>query len=114
MSVRDLIDKTQKNFVNSTSAPTRAVVYTRNSDSLVIPLNAFVDEVEFNQDDKDSKRVNRISFRGLILTQEPTFLDTITYDGKIYKVRRWTKVGDIYSVEAENAKQNKMATRSFK
>jgi len=114
MRVRDLIDSTRESFVNSDNAPTRAIVYTRNSDSLAIPLNAFVSNIEFNQDDKDDKKVNRISCRTLILEQEPTYLDTISYDGKVYKVRQWDKIGNAYSVEAENAKRNKVSSRKFK
>ena len=114
MSVRDLIDSTRTAFVNSDNAPTRAIVYTRNSDSLAIPLNAYVSGIEFNQDEKDDKKVNRISCRTLILEQEPTYLDIITYEGKTYKVRSWDKIGNVYTVEAENAKRNKVSPRKFK
>jgi len=114
MSVRDLIDSTRASFVASTSAPTRAIIYKRNRDSLEIPLNSFVSGVEFNQEEKDDKKVNRISCRTLILEEEPTYLDTLTYDGKIYKVRKWDKTGSAYTVEAENAKRNKVSSRNFK
>jgi len=114
MSARDLLDKTRAKFVDASTAPTRAIVYTRNRDLLDIPLNSFVSGIEFNQDDEDSKKVNRITCRTLILDEEPTPLDTITYDGKIYKVRNWDKSGNAYTVEAENAKRNKVSSRKFK
>jgi len=114
MSVRDLIDEVREAFVNSEDAPTRAVVYIRNSDLVETSLNAFVNGIEFNQEEKDDKKVNRISFRGLILEQEPTYLDTVTYNSKVYKVRTWDKIGNTYSVEAENAKRNKVTSRKFK
>ena len=113
MVARDLIDKTRANFVNSASSPTRAVVYIRASDSLDIPLNAYVSGTEFNQDDRDGKKVNKISCRTLILEQEPTKLDTITYDSIVYNVVMWDKAGNSYTVEAENKKRNKVTTRKF-
>ena len=114
MSARELLDKTREAFVDSDSATTRAIVYTRNSDLLEIPLNSFVSGIEFNQDDDDKKTVNRISCRTLILEQEPSKLDTVTYNGIIYKVRTWDNVGNVYTVEAENAKRNKIASSKFK
>ena len=113
MDVRDLIDKTRASFVDSSNAPTRAIVYTRSSDDLEIPLNAFVSGVEFNQDDKDDKKANRISCRTLILEQEPTKTDKITINAIVYYVRMWDKTGNAYTVEADN-KRNKVSARKFK
>lgn len=113
MTARDLIDKTRASFVDSTSAPTRAIVYTRSSDDLEISLNAFVSGVEFNQDDKDGKTANRISCRTLILDEEPTKTDKITIDGTVYNVRMWDKAGNAYTVEADT-KRNKVTSRKFK
>ena len=114
MNARELIDATKLQFVNADTSPTRAIVYTRSGDVTEIPLNAFVSGNEFNQDETDDKKVNKITFRGLILEQEPTKTDTILYDGKTYTVRMWDKSGALYNVIAENAKRNKVSSRKFK
>jgi len=114
MNARDLMDQTRLAFVDADTSPTRAIVYTRSSDSSEIPLNSFVSSGQFNQDEADDKKVNIITCAGLILEQEPTAQDTITSDGKIYKVREWSKSGNTYMVQAENAKRNKVSSRTFK
>jgi len=114
MNARDLMDQTRATFVNADTSPTRAIIYTRVSDSLEIPLNSFVSSGQFNQNEADDKKVNSITCAGLILEQEPTAQDTIISDGKIYIVREWRKSGNTYMVQAENAKRNKVSSRSFK
>lgn len=114
MDARDLMDQARSTFVNANTSPTRAIVYKRKSDDLEIPLNSFVSSGQFNQDETDDKKVNRITCAGLILEEEPTAQDTLTFDGKIYNVREWSKSGNTYMVEAENAKRNKVSSRSFK
>ena len=114
MSVRDLIDTTRKNFVKSTDAPTRAIVYKRDSDDKEISLNAFVSGIEFNQDGKDDKKVTKISCRSLVLEQAPTYLDEITYNGMTYNVRQWDMSGgNAYTIIADT-KRNKVSSRKFK
>jgi len=115
MSVRELIDASSTWFVDSGTAPTRAIVYTHISDALDIPLNSFVSGDDLNQDLSDDKKVNKITCT-VFLEEEPTKLDKILYNGKTYTVRMWTSLGTIgkYSVQAENAKRNKVTSRSFK
>jgi len=113
MSARDIIDSTRKAFVNSKSAPTRAIVYKRSSDDSEISLNSFVSNVEFNQDGDDDKKVNRISCKALILEEKPTRTDQIIYNGETYNVRLWDKMGDTYNIEAD-IKRNKVSSRKFK
>jgi len=113
MNTRDLIDRTRASYVNSSSAPIRAIVYVRSSDDLEISLNSFVKDVEFNQDEKGAGKASRISCRALILEKKPTKLDTIVYDGETYKVKTWRKRGNSYVVEAD-IRQVKVSSRSTK
>lgn len=113
MSARDLMDSYRTGFPNRSTSPSRAIVYTRSSDDAAIPLNAFVSGVDFNQDDKDDQKANRISCSGLNLEQEPTKTDAVAYAGKTYYVRSWSEGGSPYTVQADE-KRNKVTTRTFK
>ena len=101
-------------MMNPDTAPTRSIVYTRNSDLLEIPLEAFVTGEELNKDLPDDQKVNAVTFSGLILVQEPTKLDKILFSGRTYAVREWRLLGELYTVVAENNKRNKVSTRKFK
>ena len=95
------------------TAPSRSIVYHRHSDGLSIPLEVFVTGEDLNKDLPEDQTTNYVVCSGLILDQEPTKLDYFTLSGRAYTVRRWGKIGELYSVRAENAKRNKVTGRKF-
>jgi hypothetical protein len=99
---------------NSEHSPNRAIVYARDIDDIPLDKTALVANSEFNTDTDKEKKSNTITFSGVVLDFIPTKLDKITYDGVVYKIREWVKVGNIYSFFGENEKRNKVTSRSFK
>lgn len=98
MAARDLMDSTRSSWVDSDSAPTREVMYTRTSDDFAYPpLNSFVGGGKFNEEEKDKLEEHQ-SFGGLKLTEKPQVNDTVLYDGELFKVQRYMKFGELYQV----------------
>lgn len=103
MAARDILDKTRGNFVDLSTAPTRSIVYTVTFTGVDIPLNAFVGAGQFNKEERE-KLSDVQMFSALKLPTPPNTDvngDTITYDGVIYKVKRYTKQGQLYNVVGE-------------
>jgi len=99
---------------NTDTAPTRSIIYIRQSDAQSFNLEAFVTGEELNKAIAEDKTVNTVIFSGLILEAEPTKLDTIQFSGRSYRVSEWKLLGELYSVIAENDKRNPVTTRRFK
>lgn len=114
MGLREYRDAIREQWVTSDTAPTRAITYVRNSDSLSIPLNVFVSGEEFNKDLPDEKKVTATTFSGVKLSQEPTKLDTIIFLGRTYSVREWQRLGTLYTILADTEKRNRSTSRKFK
>ncbi len=97
MNARDLLDQTRETFVNANTSPTRSIVYTRTSDDVAIPLNSFVGGGLFNKKEKE-KLEDYQAFSGLKLDNKPQVNDTVTYDGELFKVQRYIKLGTLWTV----------------
>ena len=106
MNARDLIDEVRAEFVaDATISPTRSIVYTRVSDSNVTTLNSYIGVGQFSKSERET--IGRFeSFGGLDLIVTPEVLDTVTYNGIAWKVVRWTKLGQLYTVYGENKRHN--------
>ncbi len=106
MDARDLLDEIRASNVNSNTAPTRSIIYVRSRDDLNIPLNSFVGAGTFNKIEKD-KIDDWQSFGSLELDERPVSQvdgDTVVYDGITYIVRRYTKLGQLYTVYGEKSR----------
>lgn len=106
MDARDLIDSTRLAFQSDAStAPTRSITYKRLSDRVSSVLNSFVGVGLFNKIERET--IGRFqSFGGLPLTVPPEVDDVIVYDSEVWKVVRWTKLGQLYTVFCENKSHN--------
>lgn len=106
MSVRDTIDSTRSKFVKSKNAATRAIDYIRSRDDLSIPLNVYVGGGEFSKEEKETIQDFEM-FRALELEEEPITGvngDTLISGNTTYRVRRFSKLGTLYSVVGQNIK----------
>ena len=111
MNMRALMDQTREDWVeNSEVSPTRSIVYTRTSDDVVAVLNSFVGGGQFNKEEIDKLEDNQ-SFSGLKLDQKPVVNDTVSYDGEVYKVKRYTKLGSLWTVFGRKARHNGKPSR---
>ena len=110
MNARELIDEKRATFVNADTAPTRSIVYTRESDDQTLTLNSFVGGGNFNTDEKD-KLEDWTAFGGLSLEQDPQVNDKVTYDGRTFKVQRYTKFGDLWTVYARKSRHSGRPTK---
>jgi len=102
MSARELLDKTRSKFIDADTAPTRAIIYIK-ADGTNISLNSFVGAGQFNKEERDKLGDMQV-FSGLKLSFRPNTDingDSILHDGVTYKVRRYTKLGELYNVVAE-------------
>jgi len=111
--LRDFIDEIRDDFVDSATAPTRAIVYHRSRDNLDIPLNSYVGAGVFSKIEKETLE-DFESFGGLKLDERPKSGiegDTITYDGIVFKVRRVSKLGQLYTVIGEVSRHRGRATK---
>lgn len=113
MSLRDYRDGLREAWVASDTAPNRSIQYIPSSTQIALSLEAFVSGVDFNKDLSDDKKVNATTFSGLKLTLEPTRTDIIQFGGLSFTVRDWKLAGTLYTVYAENAKRNKVSSRTF-
>ena len=106
MNARALIDKRREAWVsNPRTSPTRSVTYTRTSDDVAVVLNSFVGGGVFNDEEK-KKLEDHQSFSGLKLDQKPQVNDTVTYDGEVFKVKRYTKLGSLWTVFGKKSRHN--------
>lgn len=106
MDARDLMDEVRRAFVDANTSPTRSITYTRSRDSLDIPLNSFVGGGQFNKEEKDTLDDYQ-SFSGLKLDEIPNTNsdgDTILYDGVTFRVKRYAKLGSLYTVYAKKTR----------
>ena len=98
MNARDLMDATRESWVSDDAiSPTRSIVYKRTSDDVEVTINSFVGGGNFNKEEKDTIE-NYESFSALNLTQKPQINDTVTYNGDVFKVKRYAKLGSLYTV----------------
>lgn len=99
MNARDLMDGIRADWIADGSvSPTRQIVYTRAVDDIALPpINAFVGGGNFNQLEKDTIDSYEV-FSGLNLAFEPAVNDLVTYNGKTWKVTRYTRMGSLYAV----------------
>lgn len=96
------LDSLRKNFVgNSNLSPSRQIEYFQSGASLGM-INAFVGGGYFNKEEKD-KIENMESFSAVVLEEKPSTKDYILYNGIHYKVVRYVKKADVYSIIAEKS-----------
>ena len=113
MALADLLEKTQKNYVSNQKLGTsKSITYNHKESTLVETTFAFVDTGDYNSKDKE-KTANEIKFSNVALTEEPSKLDSITYDGLTWNVREWSKDLGMYIIMCDNQKRNKVSSRSF-
>lgn len=106
MNVRDLIDQIRLHAVSSpTLMPTRLVTYTRSSDLVPTEFNSYVGVGAFTKTERETIGMYE-SFGGLALITPPAVMDIISYGGIDWRVTRWTKLGSLYTVYAENKRHN--------
>lgn len=99
----EYFDNLRRNFVsNPNLSPSREIEYFKEGLSLGKQF-CFVGGGVFNKEEKD--RVENLeNFCGVILYERPTTKDIIVYNDEEYKVRRWTKKGNIYTIYTEISK----------
>ena len=115
MGAMDLLIEAQTLFVTDADMGTSELISYTHKSGLVIPeLRCFVGDTEFHKRDKDDATKNQTSFSSLVLSEDPTNQDTITYDGKIYKVRSWEKSMDLFIIHTDNNKRKSTSSRNFK
>lgn len=111
MSIRDYRDSIRENWIaNPDIAPTRTITYTRDSDDVSVVIDAFIGGGQFNQEEKD-KLEDYQSFTGLNLEQKPKVNDTVSYDGEVYKVKRYNKLGTLWTVFGRISRHNGRPTK---
>ena len=109
MNAKDLLYQSQKEFVSSEYGLGESIVYTHN-DGTTETVNAFVDASSYHNQEKLETH-NASVFYNVILKKKPTIVDTITFNGLIWKVRDWELQGNLYIIYADNEKRNRTETR---
>jgi len=106
MDAKGLLDEVRLTFQSDkVIAPTRTITYTKESDRLPVAYQAFIGHGTFNKIERES--IGRFqSFGGLPLPTPPKVDDVILYDSEVWKVVRWTKMGQMYTVYCENKAHN--------
>lgn len=106
MDARALLDEVRLWFQSdSTIAPTRLISYMDEATRTAVPYNSYIGVGLFNKVEREE--IGRFqSFGGLPLPTPPTVDDLITYDGVKWKVVRWVKTGQMYTVFCENKYHN--------
>lgn len=103
---RDLLDTSRRAFVSDdTLGPVRTITYTRVADATVLSLNSFVGTGFFSKAERDALG-NFEAFGGLALTVEPEVGDIVDFHGRSWKVKRWTRLGELYTVYGEIKRHN--------
>lgn len=99
MNARDLMDASRKEWVgNSEMSPTRVIIYTPTLTGIPYePLNAFIGGGNFTVEEKETLE-NWEVFGGLVLPEDPEVNDTVAYNGQTWKVKRWTRMGELFAV----------------
>ncbi len=113
MNAMDLLNQTQSAYVNSDYGTAESITYNHKLSLASEDIKSFISGSDFNDKDRD-KTHNEVTFHNLILSEEPTKLDTILYNSITWKVREWTYSQSMYIVIAENAKRNTVSKREFK
>jgi hypothetical protein len=109
--IRTLIDEIRSEFVaDSSISPTRSITYKREADDVEVTLNSFVGNGNFNKVERDAIGSYQ-AFGGLALLVAPKVNDTVLYDGVSWKVVRFTKLGNLYTVYGEIVRTNGRPTR---
>lgn len=101
-----LIDDFRVSFAQDSSiSPSRTIEYVRQLDSVSITMQSFIGLGLFNKVEKDT--LGRFqSFGSLPLSVAPRVNDIVIYDGISWKVIRYTKMGNLYTVYCENKFHN--------
>ena len=106
MEARDLMDDIRGVWVSDSSlSPTRSVGYTRTNDDVSVTINAFVGGGNFTVKEKETID-NWEVFGGLALTVAPEVNDTVTYNGQTWKVKRHTRMGNLFAVYGYQKRHN--------
>jgi hypothetical protein len=104
--IRDLIDDIRHTWISDASmSPSRSIAYVRSSDDVENVMNVLVGVGRFNERERESIE-NHNSFTGLDLEVEPKVNDIVRYQGKEWRVRRYLKVGSLYTVFTEISRHN--------
>lgn len=112
MNAMDLLKKTQKKFVSSSSmSASESITYNHVSGTIVKNLRVFVDEENFNDSTREKGVINTTSFLNVFLDEEPTNKDTILYDSKTYFVKEWTKSTGMWIIHTVNNKRHAVTHR---
>lgn len=106
MNVRALIDEVRSGFVaDGEISPTRSITYSLALDATTVTLNSYVGNGIFSKEEKET--IGRYqAFGGLSLLTPPEVNDIITSDGQQWKVIRYVKFGNLYTVYCENKRHN--------
>ncbi len=106
MDAKALIDEIRLSFQSdSTIAPTRSVTYINEATRIATIYNSYIGSGLFNKIERED--IGRFqSFGGIPLPIPPTVDDLITYDSIKWKVIRWVKTGQMYTVFCENKFHN--------
>jgi len=106
MDAKTLLDENRSFFqANRDIAPSRVISYIPEATRIVASYNAFIGQGLFNKVEKED--IGRFqSFGGVPLTVSPKVDDVIQYDGINWKVVRYTKMGNAYTVYCENKLHN--------
>ncbi len=101
MAIRDLIDEVRESVIaDADMIPSRSVIYTRKIDNVDVVLNSYVGLGKFNEEELNNIS-NMQSFGGLKLDFAPKVGDAVEYDGEVFFVQRFQKMGKLYVVYCE-------------
>jgi hypothetical protein len=103
--IRDFIDDIRLQYVSDSGiSPSRVIKYNHIAESESEDLNAFIGAGTFNEQERNAVSEHQ-SFGALALSITPVVNDTIEYDGTEFTVKRWTKMGDLYTIYAQKRRK---------
>ena len=102
----------QKKFVSSPSLSlSEPIDYTHVSGRVVKGLRVFADETDFNDSTREKGVQNTLSIFNVVLDEEPTNHDTISYLGKIFTVKEWAFSDGMWMIQSINSKRHAITHR---
>jgi len=106
MNPTDLLKQSQTAHTTESLGVTEEVTYVHGSGTVYPdPLRCFVSNHEYNDKIKNTRRIENV-FSSVLLTEEPKLDDEVTYEGEVYKVKRWESQLGRWVLYAERKKRH--------
>lgn len=104
MSLHDLSNQIEQYNVDNENGWGEAISYLHRSPNTTETPNAFCQDANYQQDDKEIKG-NEKWFLSVSLTTPPAINDEITYDGIVWKVLNFDGANGIYDIFTTNQRR---------